>query len=223
MKKILIISYFGVFLSVIMCVYAAHTEQNDPVKTVSDLVALISKNIASDSKMKEVATSDKVAFQEYRKTNQQFYKSLSQFMDFEKLGTDSMPKKWQEKYWLIRPGEKKKFLELLQTLIEEIVYPRGKDFFEKVKITYQKPIYSSDQKQVDLSCIIHVDKKEVNLQYRLIRRGTQWKIFDVNIEGEWWTESFKNQFNHIITTKSYEELISAMKKKLENVQAGTSF
>ena len=65
--------------------------------------------------------------------------------------------------------------------------------------------------------------KEVELLYRLIRRGTQWKIFDVNIEGEWWTDSFKNQFNHIITTKSYDELISAMKKKLGNVQAGTSF
>src|SRR3989338_975449 len=223
MRPWILIGYAVTFLSVLFFVYTANTEQSDPAKTISELVSLISKNMVSDTKMKDVASKDKKIFEEYRTANQKFHKKIAEFIDFEKLGTDSMHKKWQDKYWSISSGEKKKFLALLQTLIEEIVYPRGKDFFENVKIVYHKPKYSSDQKQVDLRCTVHVEKKEVELLYRLIRRGTQWKIFDVNIEGEWWTDSFKNKFNHIITTKSYDELISAMKKKLGNVQAGTSF
>ena len=205
-----------VLISMVVFANPAEPQQSDPVKTIKEMVNIISTNMVADRDLKEAASKDKKLFEGYRNKNQGFYKQLSQFMDFEKLGSDSMTKKWKDQYWK-RSSNKKKFLETLQALIEEIVYPRGKEFFDKVTVNYDQPKLSQDGKQADVICTIHVkENKQVQLQYRLVLQGSMWKIYDVNLEGEWWTESFKSQFNHIITTKSYDELILAMEKKLQN-------
>ncbi|MBI3016786.1 MAG: ABC transporter substrate-binding protein [Deltaproteobacteria bacterium] len=205
----------------------AFAEDKGPTQTIEALVSVISKNIVADQQMKDAVSQDKALFQEYRKTNQKFHEQIAQFIDFEKLGTDSMPKKWRDKYWVVKASERKKFLELLQELVQGIVYPRAREFFKDVKFTYKKPTFleggQEKAKRADVLCKVRVKDQEVNLRYRLIRRGNQWKIYDVNLEGEWWTDSLKSQFNHVITTKSYDELISLMQKKLKNVQEGMSF
>lgn len=194
---------------------------DNPTQTIKNMVELISKNMVSDETMRGVASLDKKMYEEYRNTNKQFHRDVSRFIDFETLGSYSMPKKWKKKYW--SGSEKKKFLSLLQELIEEIVYPKGKDFFSEVKSEYSKPSYSEDGKTASVFCTVPVKNKKAEIQYKLIKKGGTWKIYDVNLEGEWWTDSFKSQFNHIITTKSYPDLIQAMQKKLNNVKAGTSF
>ncbi len=202
---------------------SAGAQEKSPTQTIESLVSVISKNIVADGKMKEVASHDKALFQEHRKTNQKFHDQIAQFIDFEKLGTDSMPKKWRDKYWVVKAREKRKFMDLLQELVEGIVYPRAKEFFKDVKFSYKKPTFLEEGKRADVLCKVRVKEQVVNLRYRLVKRGSQWKIYDVNLEGEWWTDSLKSQFNHVITTKSYDELIVLMQKKLKNVQEGMSF
>lgn len=193
----------------------------DPTQTIKGLIKVILDKIVSDDVMKDVVSKDKKRFEQYRYENKKFHREISQFIDFERLGTDSMPLKYRKQYW--RGREKKKFLALLQELVEEIVYPRGKDFFNEVKIEYQKPHYSEDGKMASVFCYVQVKNKKAQVQYRLIQREGKWQIYDVNLEGEWWTESFRSQFNHVITEKSYTELISRMEKKLSNVKNGLSF
>ena len=130
MRPWILIGYAVTFLSVLFFVYTANTEQSDPAKTISELVSLISKNMVSDTKMKDVASKDKKIFEEYRTANQKFHKKIAEFIDFEKLGTDSMPKKWRDKYWVVKASERKKFLGLLQELVQGIVYPRAREFFK---------------------------------------------------------------------------------------------
>ena len=212
--------WFFLFLAMIG---SAEAQEKGPTQTIEALVSVISKNIVADQQMKDAVSKDKALFQEYRKTNQKFHDQIAQFIDFEKLGTDSMPKKWRDKYWVVKASERKKFLGLLQELVQGIVYPRAREFFKDVKFTYKKPTFLEGGKRTDVLCKVQVKDQVVNLRYRLVKRGSQWKIYDVNLEGEWWTDSLKSQFNHVITTKSYDELISLMQKKLKNVQEGMSF
>ncbi len=213
------------WLFLFLAITPVFAEEKDPVQTIKALVSVLSTHIVADSQMKEAVSvsKDKALFQEHRKSNQKFHVQIAQFIDFEKLGFDSMPKKWRDKYWVVKASEKKKFLELLQELVEGIVYPRAKEFFKDVKLSYKKPTYTDGGKYADVVCVVHVKDKTATLRYRLVQQKDQWKIYDVNLEGEWWTDSLKSQFNHVITTKSYNELISLMQKKLKNVQEGMSF
>lgn len=214
------------FLGTSFFVYTAHTQKNDPAETMIVLETGISKNIVGDKKMKEGVQTDKGPFQKYREANQRFHRQISNTIDFDKLSNIAMPLKWRKKYWKGKPGDYKLFIELLQDLIEEIVYPRAKDFYSENKIRYLAPRYLENESIAEVPTVVELKgdpDKRVDLIFRLVKKGSVWKIYDVSLEGEWWTDNFKGQFNHIITTKSYNELIEKMKKKLKNVQEGLSY
>lgn len=228
MKNLFIYAVFAVsFLGTSVFVYTAHTQKNDPTGTMLELEAEISKNIVGDKKMKDgMREGGKDAFQKYREANERFHASVSNKIDFDQLCAISMPLKFRNKYWKGNPRDYKLFIELLKDLIEEIVYPRAKDFFEENKIDYLAPRYLENEKFADVpTTVLFKNKpdKKVDLTFRLVKKGSVWKICDINLEGEWWTDNFKGQFNHIITTTSYNELIERMKKKLKNVQEGLSY
>jgi len=205
--------------------YSVLYAEGSPKDALEKMTELVQTHIVSDSKKRDVAAKDPRRFQTYRKQNEKFHSEISKYMDFELLTDLSMPKKWQEKYWK-NERSKKEFVELVQALVEEIVYPRGKDFFDEVNLRYKKEVPLKEKNRVSLTCEARIKEKEgrsVNVEYRLIQKGDTWKIYDINLEGDWWTESFKGQFNHVITTKSYDDLVSLMRKKLDRVQKGTAF
>lgn len=208
-------------------VYTAHTQKIDPVETMEELEAEISKNIVGDTKMKEGIQGGNIGpFQKYREANGRFHRQISNKIDFDKLSAISMPSKWRQKYWRGKQSDYKLFIGLLQDLIEEIVYPRAKDFFDKNEIKYLPPRYLDNENIAEVPTFVILKDKpdtKVDLKFRLVKKGSVWKICDINLEGEWWTDNFKGQFNHIITTKSYGELIERMKKKLKNVKEGLSY
>jgi phospholipid transport system substrate-binding protein len=58
---------------------------------------------------------------------------------------------------------------------------------------------------------------EVPIDYRLVKRGERWLVYDVSIEGVSLVSNYRTQFNKIIQTASYAELIRRMKSKQAEV------
>lgn len=204
----------------------AESQVFSPKIMIESLKDSIIQNIVGDQKMKGDAAKDKALFNQEREKNLQSHHTLAKYIDFEQLGTVSLPKKWQDKFW-ISSSDKKTFLTLLQDLIEEIVYPRAKDFFEKHKLVYQKEKNSGEGGK-DLFYNIEIKKKsgeieKLHLIFRVRKKQEAWKICDIRLDKELWSEMFKNQFNHIITTKSYDVLLEKMKEKLKRVQTGEAY
>lgn len=229
MQMRIVLSLSALLVSCI-CIFMGEASpqlSSEPISTVQSLTELIKKEVVGDDKMKEEFKKDKKIFEEYRESNAKSHKKLSSHIDFDILGTTSMPQKWRAKFWSVG-GEKKILLELLQSLIEEIVYPRAKDFLDKNKLRYTKTIFDEKRKVADVYYKVDFKKEsggieKIDLMFRLHKKGGTWSLFDVRLEGELWTDMFKNQFNHIITTKSYAALIDKMRDKLKRVQAGEAY
>ena len=56
---------------------------------------------------------------------------------------------------------------------------------------------------------------EIPINYRMLARGDKWLVYDVLIEGVSLISNYRTQFNKIITTSSYQELVKKMKTKQE--------
>jgi phospholipid transport system substrate-binding protein len=56
---------------------------------------------------------------------------------------------------------------------------------------------------------------EIPIDYRMLARGDKWLVYDVLIEGVSLIANYRTQFNKIITTSSYQELVKKMKSKQE--------
>ena len=56
---------------------------------------------------------------------------------------------------------------------------------------------------------------EIPIDYRMLHRGDKWLVYDVVIEGVSLISNYRTQFNKIITTSSFQELMKKMKTKQE--------
>jgi len=56
---------------------------------------------------------------------------------------------------------------------------------------------------------------EIPIDYRMFHRGDKWLVYDVVIEGVSLISNYRTQFNKIITTSSFQELMKKMKTKQE--------
>jgi hypothetical protein len=54
--------------------------------------------------------------------------------------------------------------------------------------------------------------------YRMLNRGDRWRIYDVSIEGVSLVANYRTQFNSIIRTSSYDELIRKMRSRVEEIR-----
>jgi len=54
---------------------------------------------------------------------------------------------------------------------------------------------------------------EIPIDYRMHVRGDKWLVYDVHIEGVSLISNYRTQFNKIITTSSFQELVKKMKTK----------
>ena len=55
--------------------------------------------------------------------------------------------------------------------------------------------------------------KEVPIDYRMRRAGERWLVYDVVIEGVSLVANYRSQFNRIIQTSSYQELLSRLRSQ----------
>jgi phospholipid transport system substrate-binding protein len=63
--------------------------------------------------------------------------------------------------------------------------------------------------------IITKQGTEIPVDYRMHKKGEKWLVYDVVIEGVSLIANYRTQFNKIIQTSSYEELVKKMKTKQE--------
>jgi phospholipid transport system substrate-binding protein len=67
--------------------------------------------------------------------------------------------------------------------------------------------------------IVTKDGKDVPIDYRLLKRGDRWWVYDVGIEGVSLVANYRTQFNNVVQTSSYEELLSKLRARAEELQA----
>jgi len=223
-KRLITFVFVLAFLSVSVFVYTANTQKVDPSVTVKELVSRVKSGIVGDEQLKDTLKKSKDSFLSLKKANKRSHSKLAKLIDFKMLGRYAMPKK----FWkTVKSPQQQRYLSILQELIEEIVYPQSRDFFDKVSLNYSTPVYSKDKKTLHIELIVDYKKKsgeteKIDLVFYLVKSGSTWKIYDAKIEEELWTDMFKNQFNHIITNNSYAYLLERMQKKLDSVKNGTS-
>ena len=67
--------------------------------------------------------------------------------------------------------------------------------------------------------IVTKNGTEVPVDYRMIKRADRWLVYDVSIEGVSLVSNYRTQFNKIIQTTSYNELVSKLRNKQDELLA----
>lgn len=61
--------------------------------------------------------------------------------------------------------------------------------------------------------LVETGKSDIHLDYRLKKVDGLWRIVDVNVEGIWLVDNYRNQFSSVLNTSGIEGLIGELEKK----------
>ena len=137
--------------------------------------------------------------------------AIGQIFDHGEMAKRSMGQNWKE----LTPAQQKEFTDLFATLLENS-YAGKIESYNNEKIVYLKDIVDGDYAEVK-SRIITAKRDEFSLEYRLMREGERWKVYDVVIEGVSLVSNYRSQFNKIIKAQGYPELVKKMKVKKDDL------
>jgi len=134
-------------------------------------------------------------------------KIANDIFDFEETAKRSLGRHWQER----TPGEREEFTRLFADLIEH-AYIGKIDRYSGENVNYVGESVEGDQATVRTK-ILTKQGSQVPVDYRMLRQGTQWRVYDVIIEGVSLTANYRSQFNKIIQTSSFDDLVARLKTK----------
>ncbi|HEU5305545.1 MAG TPA: ABC transporter substrate-binding protein [Gemmatimonadales bacterium] len=136
-------------------------------------------------------------------------KIAEEIFDFGETAKRSLGRHWQGR----TPAEREEFVQLFADLLERS-YIGKVELFNGERITYTGETIDGDLAMVRTR-IITKQGTEIPVDYRLHKRGERWLVYDVVIEGVSLVANYRTQFNKIIQTSSYQELVKKMRTKQE--------
>lgn len=73
-----------------------------------------------------------------------------------------------------------------------------------------------------VQALVQSEDGEIPIDYVLVPYNGSWKICDLNIDGVKLSQTYRAEFNRVISKSSYKELVRKMSVKLEEVAMETS-
>ena len=181
-------------------VFAAPTNgvTEEVKKTVDEVVRIVSD--------KEMKKND-------QKRRQALKKTISTIFDYNEMAKRSLGKHWNQR----SAAERKQFAELFASLLENS-YASKIESYNNEKIVYLKETTDSDHAEVK-SKVVTSKRDEFTLDYRMLNQNGKWMVYDVVIEGVSLVSNYRTQFNKIITTNGYPELVKKLQTKTDELKA----
>lgn len=134
-------------------------------------------------------------------------KLASETFDFPEMAKRALARHWQPR----TPAEREEFVKLFADLLERAYVSRIENYGGE-KIAYNGDTIDGDAALVKTK-IITKQGTDIPVDYRMLKRSDRWLVYDVVIEGVSLINNYRNQFNKIIQTSSYQSLVDRMKSK----------
>ncbi|MEE9173099.1 MAG: ABC transporter substrate-binding protein [candidate division NC10 bacterium] len=130
--------------------------------------------------------------------------------DFDEMAKRSLGVHWRER----TPQERKEFVKIFADLLE-LSYRRKIERYTDEEIQYTKEQVDEKFGVVTTEIVSEKEGVDIPIDYKVIRRGDEWKVYDVVIDGISLVGNYRSQFNRIILRSSYAELVKKMRIKQE--------
>ena len=190
-----------VAMTVLLAVPAAAVTPTETLKSYGDVVLKILEDPslrAPERKQERRAAVRKVA---------------EEVFDVSETAKRALGQHWQQR----TPAEREEFTQLFADLLESTYIARIDEYGgERIRYTAEK--IDGDTAIVQ-SRVLTKSGAEAPVEARMLRRGDKWYIYDVIIEGVSLINNYRTQFDRIIRTASYGELVKRLKDRKGTIAA----
>ena len=133
--------------------------------------------------------------------------ALNPIFDYEEMAKRALGTHWRRR----TPAEQEEFVKLFRDFLERI-YSDKVDLYGGEKVRFGREVIDKDFAQVE-STIIKPKGEELAVIYKLRQLNGQWKVYDAVVENISIVNNYRSQFDRIISSSSYEELVKRLQEK----------
>jgi phospholipid transport system substrate-binding protein len=131
--------------------------------------------------------------------------------DFQEMARRSLARHWTDR----TAEQRDEFVRLFGDLLERVYFGKLGNYPAE-RMVYVGETVDGDYATVR-SKVLTGRKGELPIEYRLHLVGSRWAVYDVVIDGMSFVSTYRAQFNRMIQTSSYDDLVQKLRtKELEN-------
>jgi phospholipid transport system substrate-binding protein len=183
---------------------AAVAAAGDPMATVQETVRQV-LSIVKDPSYQSSTSARREKLREI----------IAPRFDFTEMARSAMGYHWRT----LSPAQRDEFVGLFTGLLEAS-YMGKIEGYKGQKIVYVKQSEEGSLAQVNTN-IIPSGGEPIAVNYRLKQSDGTWKVYDVVIDQISLIGNYRNQFNRIMNSKWYGQLVSALKQKQQSIDSGS--
>ena len=122
------------------------------------------------------------------------------------------------RHWQTRTAaERDEFVQLFGEVLER-AYLSLLELYSGEKIVFLSDRTDGEQATVRTK-IVSKQSISIPVDYRMLRQGDRWVVYDVLVEGVSLVGNYRSQFNKVIVTSSYEMMVKNLKTKMASNDA----
>ena len=158
------------------------------------------------SLMRDEALSDPLRKEERRA---RIMALVDERFDFEEMSKRSLAKDWRGR----SDEEKKLFVKLFSELLKNNYIGRVESYSDEI-IDYAKEVFDQNKKtRAKVYTKILKNGNEIPINYVLMKKGSGWYVYDVDIEGVSLVRNYRSEFQRIISKDKFAGLIQQIQEK----------
>ena len=132
--------------------------------------------------------------------------------DYQEMSRRSLGAPWNT----LPDKDKQEFVALFQTLLTNS-YADKIESYSGEGVKYISERTENDYAEVRTKVLN--GKLEIPLDYRLLNKGGDWRVYDVVVDGVSLVNNYRGQFSKILRSSNYADLVDQLRKKSEKIKA----
>ena len=132
--------------------------------------------------------------------------------DYSEMSRRSLGTQWNQ----LSDKEKHEFVDLFRTLLTNTYADRVENYSgEGVQYLSER----TEKEYAEVRTKVLSGKTEIPMDYRLLRKDNDWRVYDVVVDGVSLVNNYRGQFSKILHTSSYPGLVDQLRKKTDKIKA----
>ena len=132
----------------------------------------------------------------------------------EEMARESLKEHWDK----LAPGQRSEFQKLFIGLFQDSYTRMVLNFLQQENVEYRQE--APEGKGLKVATTIMRANEHIPVDYHLAKKGTQWLITDVDIDGVSIVENYRSTFRRVIQTGSFDSLLQKMRLQSQAVLDG---
>jgi len=156
----------------------------------------------------EVLRDPKLKGEAGRKVKEQRIQAgAEKLFDFVELSKRTLGLSWNN----FSPDQRKEFVQLFETILKD-AYVEKITAYDNEPVNFTKEVPLSET-TVEVQSVVVTKGGQTPINYRVIKKDDDWKVYDVVIEGVSLVSNYRTQFREILGNNPPEKLLETLRKK----------